>query len=125
MTACKANGLDSTLGTVLEYEYYSKYMFRDAITGAFQERVTDDSNLINLDTETYNVLFNKVAELAVQQQQGNSALQYDGSFFAKAYADGVAKYKLMYKSEVQKPQTTYYAKPDKGYSNYLGTFYNG
>ena len=57
MTACKVNGLNSILGTIMEYEYYSKYMFRDVTTGAFQETITDDSNLINLDTETYNLLF--------------------------------------------------------------------
>lgn len=123
-TAVKVNGLDNILGTVLEYEYYSKFMFRSAITGAFQERVDDDSNLINLDIETYNILFNKVAEYSVQQQQGVDALAYDGPYFKGLYDAGIAKYKLMYKSEVQKPQTTYYAQPMSGYDRYPGSFYN-
>lgn len=121
---CRVNGINNIQGSILEYEYYSKYMFRDAITGAFQEKVTDDSNLINLDTESYNMLFNLVAFYAIQQQQGADALAYDGNFFGNAYQQAVTRYKAQYKSEVQKPQTTYYAEPNKSYSRYLGRFYN-
>lgn len=119
-TACKVNGVTNILGTILEYEYYSKYLFRDSITGAFQENVTDDSNLINLDTESYNLLFNQVAYLTAQQQQGLDALFYDGNFFLQQYTQGVQRYKNLYKSEVQKPQTTYYAQPYKGYGRWIG-----
>lgn len=123
-TACKVNGLNSILGSVLEYEYYSKYMFRDAITGAFQETVTDDSNLINLDTDSYNLLFNLVTYFATQQQQGLDASFYDGNFFLTQYQQGLARYKALYKSEVQKPQTTYYAQPNKNYGRYLGRLWS-
>jgi hypothetical protein len=124
MTACLINGIDSILGTILEYEYYSKYLFRDAITGAFQETVTDDSNLINLDTETYNLLFNLTAFLAIQQQQGLDASFYDGNFFGSAYQDTLAKYKARYKSELQKPQSVYYGMPPKGYDRVIGRGFN-
>ncbi len=124
MTACLLNGIDSVLGTILNYEYYSKYMFRDAITGAFQETVTDDSNLINLDTESYNLLFNLVASLAVQQQQGLDATFYDGQFFTQQYMQGMQRYKLMYKAENQKPQTIYYAQPNVSNSRFLGGRWN-
>jgi len=121
-TGCLVNGLDSILGTILQYEYYSKYMFRDAITGAFQETVTDDSNLINLDTESYNLLFNLVAYFATQQQQGIDA-SYDGSFFKNEYDKGLMRYKSMYKSELQKPQGVYYQQPDTSYSRIFGRGY--
>lgn len=121
-TACKLNGLDSILGSILEYEYYSKYLFRDVATGAFQETVTDDSNLINLDTESYNLLFNKVAAYAVQQQQGLDASFYDGAFFENAYQAGLLRYKAMYKSEIQKPQSTFYRMPNTRYSRFFGRF---
>lgn len=114
------NGLDSILGTILNYSYYSKYLFRDAITGVYQETVTDDSNLINLDTESFNLLFNLVAFLAVQQQQGLDASFYDGNFFGQQYQAGLARYKAMYKSELQKPQSSYYTMPDTGYNNIIG-----
>ncbi len=119
-TACKVNGLDSILGSILEYEYYSKYLFRDSSTGAYQETVTDDSNLINLDTESFNLLFNLVAFYSLQQQQGLDALFYDGNFFGQQYQQGLERYKAMYKSEVQKPQSSYYAKPNMSYSKYIG-----
>lgn len=123
MNGCHVNGFNFILGTVLQYEYYSKCMFRDSATGAFQETVTDDSNLINLDTETYNLLFNLVAYFAVQQQQGVNAT-YDGSLFKQQYDLGIAKYKLMYKSQIQKPQTTYYRTPDLSNRRFLGRRYN-
>lgn len=124
MTGCHLNGLNCIIGTVLEYEYYSKFLFRDSSSGAFQETVSDDSNLINLDTETYNLLFNLVAFLATQQQQGADALQYDGKFFKEQYDLGVAKYKQLYKSQAQKPQTTYYRTPDVSNRRFLGRRYN-
>ena len=120
MTGVLLNGCDCILGTILSYEYYSKYMFRDAITGAFQETVTDPSNLINLDTESFNLMVYKVAELAVQQQQGMDASLYDGPYFANQYQAALARYKTMYKAENQKPQSMYYPMNKPGYGNYLG-----
>jgi hypothetical protein len=122
-TACKVNGLDCILGTVLQYSYYSKYLFRNSSTDAFQETVLDDADLINLDTESYNLLFNQVAYLASQQQQGSDSM-YDGSFFKKAYDDGLLRYKAMYKSELQKPQGSYYQKPNAGYNKIIGRGFN-
>lgn len=114
-TAVRLDNVNSNLGSILNMEYYSKYLFRDVLTGAFQETVTDDSNLINLDVESYNLLFNQVAHLAAQQQQGEAA-PYDASFFGQKYIDGVVRYKAMYKSEIQKPQTTYYKVNRGGYT---------
>lgn len=119
-TACKVNGLNSILGTILSYEYYSKYLFRNASTGTYQETVLDDSDLINLDTESFNLMTYKVAELAVQQQQGLDATFYDGPYFANKYQQALIRYKSMYKSQVQKPQSSYYQMPSTGYNNILG-----
>jgi len=124
MTGCKFNLVESVLGSILEYEYYSKYMFRDASTGAFLETVTDNSNLINLDTETFNLLFNLVAMNAIQQQQGLDATFYDGNYFKENYYNGVARYKALYKSEAQKPQSTYYRTPDTSNRRFLGRRWN-
>ncbi len=123
-TACKVNGLNSILGTVLSYSYYSKYLFRNASTGTYQETVLDDADLINLDTESYNLLFNQVAYLATQQQQGLDASFYDGSFFKNAYDQGLIRYKAMYKSELQKPQSVYYGMPPRGYTRIIGRGFN-
>lgn len=124
-TAVKINGMNSILGTILSYEYYSKYLFRNAITGAYQETVTDDSNFINLDTESYNLLFNLVAFFGVQQQQGLDAMFFDSNFFGQQYQGGLLRYKSMYKSELQKPQSTYYQQPNPSYSRMYGRNWNG
>lgn len=121
-TGVLVNSFASRMGSILECEYYSKYLFRDSSTGAFQETVTADSNLVNLDTESYNLFLYQVAIQASQQQQGVNALQFDGKFFKDAYKDGVARYTAMYKSEVQKPQSMYYAKPNPSYSQYFNRF---
>ncbi len=120
MTGCLVNGLNSILGSIMEYEYYSKYLFRDSSTGAFQETVTDDSNLINLDTESYNLLFNLVAFFAAQQQEGLDALSYDGNFFGQQYVQCLQRYKAMYRAENQKPQGVYYKIPNTNYSRFFG-----
>ena len=120
MTACKVNGLNSILGTIMEYEYYSKFLFRNASTGSYQETVLDDSDLINLDTESYNLLTNKVAEFAVQQQQGLDAQFFDSGYFKNEYNQGIMKYKSMYKSELSKPQSQYYTMPNKRWGRFIG-----
>lgn len=120
LTACKVNGINSILGTILSYEYYSKYLFRNAITGAFQEKVLDDSDIINLDTDSYNLLFYQAQYLASQQQQGKDAVGYDGPFALKQYTEGLKRYMALYKSELQKPQGIYYKKPDTTYNRVIG-----
>lgn len=122
-TGFKVNGLENILGTVLSYSYYSKYLFRNVSTGAYQETVFADSDLINLDTESYNLLFNMVAYLAAQQQQGVDST-YDGSVFKQAYDAGILRYKAMYKSELQKPQGSYYNMPNSGYNSIIGRGFN-
>lgn len=123
-TAVKVNGINSILGTILSYSFYSKFLFRDAITGAYQETVTDDSNLINLDTESFNLLTYQVLYQATQQQQGLDASFFDGTYAKNAYDAGVLRYKSMYKSELQKPQSSYYGMPRRGYGRYLSRNWN-
>ncbi len=119
MVGCKVNGFNSILGTILNYSYYSKFLFRNASTGAYQETVLDDSDLINLDTESYNLLTYQVLYLVAQQQQGQDAPS-DGGFAKQAYDAGLIRYKSMYKSELQKPQSVYYSQPMTGYNRIPG-----
>lgn len=115
-TAVHLDQISASMGTLLNIEYYSKFMFRDSSTNAFQESVTSNSNLINLDTESYNLLLYKVCELAVQQQQGLDATFYDGPYFADLYKEVLGRYRLLYRSEVQLPQISYYKMPRPGRS---------
>lgn len=122
LTGCLVNGLDSVLGSILSYEYYSKYLFRNATTGAFQETTIDNTEYINLDTDSFNLLLFLVAYYSVQQQQGIDAQFFDASYFLTQYQQALARYKAMYKSEIQKPQSMYYTMNKPGYGRYLGRF---
>lgn len=123
-TGILVNGLTSQLGSLLNLEYYSEDLFRDAITGAFQATVTDDSNLINLGLDSYNIFLNQLAYLTMQQVQGVDATAFDANFFLTAYIQGIGRYKSTYKSQIQKPQTTYYQMPSKGYTSFLPRRWN-
>ena len=101
------NDITCQLGMIYQIEYYSKFLFRDAVTGAFQETVTDDSNIINLDTDSYNVLFNQVAYLVAQQVQGADS-QFDASYWLNEYNKALMRYTAKIKSQVLKPTQSYY-----------------
>ncbi len=119
-TGIKVDNIVSNMGLYRTLEYYSKFLYRDAITGAFQETVTDNSNLINLDTESYNLYFNLLAFYASQQVQGLSATFFDDNFFGQQYVDGKTRYTALNKSQVQKPHISYYTPQKGGYGKFLG-----
>lgn len=118
-TAMRLDNIISNMGNIMNLTYYSKYIFRDFTTGAYQETITDDSNLINLDTETYNLLFNKTAFYMAQQMQGLDALFYDANFFDQEYQKSLARYTAMYKSQVSKPTSFYHKIDNPSYQKWL------
>jgi len=131
-TGLKFCNLTSNTGYIFEIVYYSKYLFRNPTTNAFQETVTDvatDGNtLINLDTESYNLLFNKCAFFVTQALQGADA-DYDATFWGNEYVNALEKYKALNPSEAMMKATTYYKTPRSGglYSsrNWRGPNQNG
>lgn len=120
-TGVRLNSVYSRLGVISEIEYYSKYIFQDSTTGAFQETITDDSNIINLDTESRNLLYLLSGIYMTQQVQGVDAMFFDSNHFDQRYAKDLALYKAQYKSEWQKPRSTYYGMPNSSNKR----FYNG
>jgi len=110
--------IQNSLGFLFNLEYYSKYLFCDGISGAWQEKVTDDSNLINLDTESFNIFLYQAAFLCVQQALGQDA-GYDTNVFLDKYNGALARYKRMYKSELQKVQQPYYTRTFNKYNQWL------
>lgn len=115
------NQFYSRIGIQFMMEYYSKYLFRDATTGIFQETVTADTNVINLDTDAYDLFLFAAGADATQQMQGLSALFYDANFFENRYQTCLTNYKGKYKGEKIKPQTSYYSPPQAGYRRYLSS----
>lgn len=122
-TGIKVDNIVSNLGLYRTIEYYSKYMYRDAITGVFQETVNDNSNLINLDTDSYNLYFNLLAFYASQQVQGLSAMFFDDNFFGQEYMKGKLRYTSLNKSQAQKPREQYYQAQKGGFTKYTGKRY--
>lgn len=119
-TGMKIDNLTSNLGFIFEMQYYSKFLFRNPSTNVFQETVadaTDNAMVINLDTESYNLLFNKVAFYVAQTLQGADA-SYDADYWQTEYNNALAKYKAENPSEAIKKSESYYNLPNKGYSRF-------
>lgn len=120
MTGVCVDNIVSNMGLYRTIEYYSKCMYRDAATGVFQETVTDGSNLINLDTDSYSLYTNLLAYYAAQQLQGLDAMFYDANFFLGEYEKDKAKYTARQPSQVQKSSQSYYTPQKGGYGKYVG-----
>ena len=113
-TGLKFCNLTSNTGSIFELQYYSKYLFRDPTTNAFQESLTDVSDntkLINLDTESYNLLFNKTAYFVAQALQGGDA-GYDAVFFDTEYENALKRYRAQNPSEAAIKTESYYGLPN-------------
>lgn len=120
-TGVLVNNIYAGMPLLCNIEYYSKYLFRDNTTGAYQETPTDPSNLINLDTETFNLLVYQCAYILAQQTQGVDALFYDANYFSSLYNQSLERYKALYKSEKQITQASYYTKPQNNYGNVINS----
>lgn len=123
-TGVQLSTITSALGFYFDLQYYSKYLFRDPATNVFQEAVIDSSDnnkLINLDTESYNLLFNKTAFYIAQSLQGADA-EYDASYWDSEYQLALKNYKGQNPSEQKLKGSIYYRLPKKSYNYYQGWF---
>ncbi len=118
-TSVRLNQIVSNLGSIFNIEYYSKYIFRSSTTGAYQETVLSDNDLINLDTETYNLFLDLVFMFAVQQQLSEEGA-YDMNEIKQKYQSDLARYKSMYKSQISKPSSQYYRPRQASQQQWLG-----
>lgn len=114
------NQFYSRTGIIFNIEYYSKYLFRDATTGVFQEKATDPSNIINLDTDGVSMFIWAAFAFATQQQSGLDAMFADGPSAESRFQESLAAYKSKYKGEVTKPQSSYYPANNASYRRYFG-----
>jgi hypothetical protein len=118
VTVLRLDSIVASGPTYMELEYYSKYLFRDS-TGTFKEKPTATTDIINLDTDSYNVLFTEVAKLCAQQQQGKDS-GFDYSFFEKEAEKALVAYYRKYPSQAQKATGTYYTVVKSSYANRYG-----
>lgn len=102
----RVDNFRSQLPNYYEIVYYSKYLFSSA-AGVRQETVTADTNTVNLDTESYDLLLDICEVLALQQMQ-DSGITNDLLNAQKQYARNLRRYKGGYKSEVSQAKQSYY-----------------
>ena len=116
-TGVKFCNLTSNQGAIFELQYYSKYLFRNPSTNAFQETVvdvaTDGNTLINLDTDSYNLLFNKTAFFVAQALMGADA-GYDASYWDQEYMKALKRYQGLNPSESMLKGSVYYRPRKQG-----------
>ena len=93
-------------GELYNIDYYSKFLFRTS-AGIWQETVSDDSNIVNMDTDSYNIILDKCAELASRQIAGTDS-NFDYQTYIADYREGVKRYQYQNKTEVNKAKNTYY-----------------
>lgn len=119
-TGIKFCNLTSNTGYIFEMQYYSKFLFRDPVTNAFQENIidlTDNTKIINLDTDSYNLLFNKASYYIAQALQGSDS-SYDCTLWDTEYNDALKHYRSLNPSEAMKKTESYYNLPKNNYNRY-------
>lgn len=94
----------SNIGEIWEKVYYSNKLFRDS-SGNWAVEPDTDSDLVNLEEDSYNMYFFKLAEFACQQVK---ILNNDVAYFRGLYENEKRDYLSRYPSEYNKPQNIYY-----------------
>ena len=112
VTDFRANSLVISLGYIWEIVYYSKFLFRSE-AGTWSETTTSDSDIVNLDTDSYNIWLYECAILIAQQLQGNDARSDIAWFSEELYGKGdkmglYRKYNADHPSQAIRPRTFYY-----------------
>ena len=120
-TGVLLNNIFMGMPLLCNIEYYSKYLYRDGVTGVFKEIPTATSDIINLDTETYGALLYQCGLILAQQQQGVDSLFYDAQYFTNKYDEVIERYKALYKSEKTIPTATYYYLPNNQYNTTINS----
>ncbi len=112
VTGVRLNGIFFELGRIYELVYYSKYLFRDGTTGAWKESPTDDGDIVNLDTDSYNVLLYETALLVAQELQGEDSA-FDVKFWERQKKNAWDDYEVNHPSEAIPKTGTYYRMPNR------------
>ena len=99
--------LSCSIGEIWELVYYSKYLFQSS-GGTWKETVTADTDVVNLDTDGYNLFLLEALKLISQQQQGEDA-SFDYTYATNELTELYPKYKANHPSEALSQQSFYYS----------------
>lgn len=105
-TDIRVDKIFSSLGQLWEIEYYSNQLFRSS-AGAWKAAPTDDSDIVNLAEESYNLLLDQCGVVMAQQLSGESASS-DIKFFEERYDKNKDSYNWRFPSEALTVQDFYY-----------------
>ena len=110
-TDLRIDNIICKMGSLQQIVYYSKYLFQTS-AGVWQEECSADDDVINLDTDSYNILLEMATALANQELSGEDS-GFDLNVALGSYREMSARYGSTYKSEYAKPNTLYYRSPKR------------
>lgn len=110
-TSCRVDSIIARIGTIYNILYYSKYLFRTS-SGTWIEKPTLTTDIINLDTDEYNLFLYEMAELVAQELQKKDA-SFDVKYWMAKKKEVWDEYKRRNKSQSQKRQSSYYSTANK------------
>ena len=105
-TDIRVDNLVIRLGSIYDIEYYSKFIFKSS-AGTWKEEEDDDTDEINLDTDSYNLLLDKIMTIVAPQISGVDS-GFDFEVAREKYQTNMVRYKGNNKSQIQKPKVHYY-----------------
>jgi hypothetical protein len=109
----RMDSIVSKLPTPYEIDYYSNCLFRTAAgvwTDSVSAAADPDSLIINLETESYSLLLDRVMMLLAPQLRDKDAA-FDLDVYTTHYEKNRKKYVKDNPSEAQRPQSVYYRQP--------------
>lgn len=80
-TDFRVDKISCSAGQIWEIAYYSENLFRSS-AGVWKAKPTDDTDIVNLDEDGYNILLNECGKMMAQQQQGEDS-KADLDFFRR------------------------------------------
>lgn len=103
-TDFRLDKITSRTGEIWDIVYYSKYIFQNS-SGTWIEEPTATTDIVNLDTESYNLFLYKAAEMASHQTKTKTE---DMGYFKNEYQMKLKRYKSQNKTQAIKPKSVYY-----------------
>lgn len=94
----KVDSAVSILGTKYLVRYYSDNMFKDAVTNDTKDRISDDSDIVLLESVAFSGLVFKSAEFMAQQIQDQGG-SIDVEYFLGQFISWRNEYAINYKSQ--------------------------
>lgn len=106
VSAVRVDNIIAKLGSIYEAGYFSKYLFRSS-AGTWKDKPTVDTDLVNLDTESFNLFLYELCELVAVEIQGSDSA-FDTEYWRTKKAEVWKEYKAANKDSSSKQRNTYY-----------------